>query len=132
MVARSLMRDAASKEPDVPAQVDSEGLLTLLRLVQLAPPLAKGILHRVMVNLCLNSKVALDLVQIVSSMLKSCIDSEFSSTLKLAGRLLPTPQLDLARMYGCEASIVYSKPANAASLPQGAALPEGELAYSRR
>jgi hypothetical protein len=117
VVARSLMRDAASKEPDVPAQVDSEGLLTLLRLVQLAPPLAKGILHRVMVNLCLNSKVALDLVQIVSSMLKSCIDSEFSSTLKLAGRLLPTPQLDLARMYGCEASIVYSKPANAASLP---------------
>ena len=70
-----------------------------------------------MVNLCLNSKVALDLVQIVSSMLKSCIDSEFSSTLKLAGRLLPTPELDLARMYGCEASIVYSKPANAASLP---------------
>ena len=117
VVARSLLRDAASKEPDVPAQVDSEGLLTLLRLVQLAPPLAKGILHRVMANLSLNSKVALDLVQIVSSMLKSCIDSEFASTLKLAGRLLPTPQLDLARMYGCETSIVYSKPANATSLP---------------
>ena len=117
VVSRSLLRDAACKEADVPAQVDAEGLLTLLRLVQLAPPLAKGILNRLMLNLCLNSKVALDLIQIVSSMLKSCIDSEFATTLKLAGRLLPAPQLDLSRMYGCEASIVYSKPANAASLP---------------
>ena len=107
----------ALKDVDIPAQVDSEGLVALLRLVQLAPPLAKGFLPRVMVNLCLNSKVALDLVQIISSMLKSCIDADYVSTLKLANRLLPEPQMDLARMYGCQANVVYAKSASDTSLP---------------
>merc|ERR1711959_46411 len=43
--------------------------------------------------------------------------ADFASTLKLANRLLPAPQMDIARMYGCQANVVYAKSASDTSLP---------------
>lgn len=86
--------------------LDSEALRALIRLLQLAPPLSKGLLQRLMFNLCAHSVTRVTLVGHLLNMIKP--ESEGLSV---------SDCMATYRLHGCQWNIVYAQPYSANGLP---------------
>ncbi|KAL6600606.1 hypothetical protein ACP70R_045406 [Stipagrostis hirtigluma subsp. patula] len=86
--------------------LDSDALQALIRLLQLAPPLSKGLLQRLMFNLCAHSVTRITLVGHLLNMIKP--ESE---------GLNRSDCVSTYRLHGCQWNIVYAQPHSANGLP---------------
>lgn len=98
----------SSKGKDVEGTplLDSDALRALIRLLQLAPPLSKGLLQRLMFNLCAHSVTRVTLVGHLLNMIKP--ESEGLSISNCMATY---------RLHGCQWNIVYTQPYSANGLP---------------
>ncbi|CAL5075279.1 unnamed protein product [Urochloa decumbens] len=98
----------SSKGKDVEGTplLDSDALRALIRLLQLAPPLSKGLLQRLMFNLCAHSVTRVTLVGHLLNMIKP--ESEGLSVSNCMGTY---------RLHGCQWNIVYAQSYSANGLP---------------
>ncbi|KAG2642289.1 hypothetical protein PVAP13_2KG198574 [Panicum virgatum] len=86
--------------------LDSDALRALIRLLQLAQPLSKGLLQRLMFNLCAHSVTRVTLVGHLLDMIKP--ESEGLSI---------SDCMATYRLHGCQWNIVYAQPYSANGLP---------------
>ncbi|KAL6863751.1 hypothetical protein ACP4OV_016654 [Aristida adscensionis] len=98
----------SSKSKDVEGiqLLDSDALRALIRLLQLAPPLSKGLLQRLMFNLCAHSVTRITLVGHLLDMIKP--ESNGLNGLDC---------MSTYRLHGCQWNIVYAQPHSANGLP---------------
>ncbi|XP_025799931.1 E3 ubiquitin-protein ligase UPL1-like isoform X2 [Panicum hallii] len=98
----------SSKGKDVEGTplLDSDALRALIRLLQLAQPLSKGLLQRLMFNLCAHSVTRVTLVGHLLDMIKP--ESEGVSV---------SDCMATYRLHGCQWNIVYAQPYSANGLP---------------
>jgi hypothetical protein len=82
--------------------VDTAALKAMLRLLRLAQPLGKGLLQRLLLNLCAHSATRVTLLQLLLDMLRP--EAEGTSTGGLSADGAP-PQ----RLYGCQWNVVYAR-----------------------
>ncbi|CAA7050793.1 unnamed protein product [Microthlaspi erraticum] len=87
------------KEIEGDPLVNVDALKSLIRLLRLAQPLGKGLLHRLLLNLCAHSVTRANLVQLLLDMIRPEMETSPS---KLAGT---NPQ----RLYGCQSNVVYGR-----------------------
>ncbi|XP_062194138.1 E3 ubiquitin-protein ligase UPL1-like isoform X2 [Phragmites australis] len=88
-----------SKDAERTPLLDSDALRALIRLLQLAPPLSKGLLQRLLFNLCAHSVTRIILVGHLLNMIKP--ESEGLSR---------SDCMDPYRLHGCQWNIVYAQP----------------------
>ncbi|CAN6217066.1 unnamed protein product [Urochloa humidicola] len=98
----------SSKGKDVEGTplLESDALRALIRLLQLAPPLSKGLLQRIMFNLCAHSVTRVTLVGHLLDMIKP--ESEGPSVSNF---------MSTYRLHGCQWNIVYAQSYSANGLP---------------
>ncbi|CAN6195336.1 unnamed protein product [Urochloa humidicola] len=98
----------SSKGKDVEGTplLESDALRALIRLLQLAPPLSKGLLQRLMFNLCAHSVTRVTLVGHLLDMIKP--ESERPSVSNF---------MSTYRLHGCQWNIVYAQSYSANGLP---------------
>ncbi|KAF8094776.1 hypothetical protein N665_0353s0007 [Sinapis alba] len=87
------------KEMEGTPLVDADALKSLIRLLRLAQPLGKGLLQRLLLNLCAHSVTRANLVQILLDMIRPEMEKSPS---ELA---ISNPQ----RLYGCQSNVVYGR-----------------------
>ncbi|CAM6105472.1 unnamed protein product [Calypogeia fissa] len=90
------------KEAEGNPLVDTIALKALLRLLRLAQPLGKGLLQRLLLNLCAHSVTRVTLLQLLLEILRH--DVEGVSSGYSAG--VDSPSL---RLYGCQWNVVYAR-----------------------
>lgn len=76
--------------------LDDDTLVTLVRLLRMAQPLAKGLVQRLLLNLCAYDASRRSLVRRLLAPLRGAMPGE-----------------DLTRLYGCKAEMVYHRGTNA-------------------
>ncbi|KAJ6831287.1 E3 ubiquitin-protein ligase UPL1-like [Iris pallida] len=86
--------------------LDSNALKALIRLLKLAQPLGKGLLQRLLLNLCANSATRAVLVRLLVDMIRpeACGSCGSATT-------------DMQRLYGCQWNVVYGRPQPSDGLP---------------
>ncbi|XP_023632661.1 E3 ubiquitin-protein ligase UPL1 [Capsella rubella] len=87
------------KEIEGDALVNADALKSLIRLLRLAQPLGKGLLQRLLLNLCAHSGTRANLVQLLLDMIRPEMETSPS---ELA---ITNPQ----RLYGCQSNVVYGR-----------------------
>ncbi|KAF5728469.1 E3 ubiquitin-protein ligase UPL1 isoform X1 [Tripterygium wilfordii] len=87
------------KEIDGEPLVDADALKALIRLLRLAQPLGKGLLQRLLLNLCAHSGTRAILVRLLLDMIKPEADG-FASGLAT---------INSQRLYGCQSNVVYGR-----------------------
>eukprot|EP00271_Cylindrocystis_brebissonii_P000524 TRINITY_DN1063_c0_g2_i1.p1 TRINITY_DN1063_c0_g2~~TRINITY_DN1063_c0_g2_i1.p1 ORF type:complete len:4539 (-),score=961.90 TRINITY_DN1063_c0_g2_i1:519-13235(-) len=101
------------READGKAMVDMEALRGLLRLLRLAQPLGKGLLQRLLLNLCSNSGTRYILLQLLLDILRPEVGEAMVASPSPSG----TDGLALQRLYGCQWNVVYARPQASAGVP---------------
>ncbi|KAM7466704.1 hypothetical protein LguiB_014266 [Lonicera macranthoides] len=87
------------KEVEGEPLLDSNALKALIRLLRLAQPLGKGLLQRLLLNLCAHSCTRAILVRVLLDMIKPETEGP-------AGRLTT---VNSQRLYGCQSNVVYGR-----------------------
>ncbi|KAH7291322.1 hypothetical protein KP509_29G011900 [Ceratopteris richardii] len=87
--------------------LDTPALKALLRLLRLAQPLGKGLLQRLLYNLCSHSSTCATLVRLLLDMLRPDVDA---SGLSADGA-------PAHRLYGCQWNVVYARPQPSDGVP---------------
>ncbi|KAF8060412.1 hypothetical protein N665_1217s0015 [Sinapis alba] len=87
------------KEMEGDPLVDAEALKSLIRLLRLAQPLGKGLLQRLLLNLCAHRFTRANLVQLLLDLIRPEMETSPS---ELA---ISNPQ----RLYGCQSNVVYGR-----------------------
>ncbi|KAJ4975986.1 hypothetical protein NE237_001092 [Protea cynaroides] len=95
------------KEVEGTPLLDANALKALIRLLRLAQPLGKGLLQRLLLNLCAHSVTRAVLLCLLLDMIKPEAEG-FDS-----GSTLATSQ----RLYGCQWNVVYGRPQLSDGLP---------------
>ncbi|PKA67035.1 E3 ubiquitin-protein ligase UPL1 [Apostasia shenzhenica] len=85
--------------------LEANSLKSVIRLLRLAQPLGKGLLQRLLLNLCAHSITRASLVTLLVDMIKLEAD-------KLSGTLSSSQ-----RLYGCQWNVVYGRPQPSDGLP---------------
>ncbi|EFJ18137.1 ubiquitin-protein ligase, UPL1 [Selaginella moellendorffii] len=99
--ARSSGSASGPKEPEGKALVDEQAVKTLVRLLRLAQPLIKGLLQRLLSNLCVHSGTRSALLRLLLDMLRP--ESEgYCAAISADGA--PSQ-----RLYGCQWNVVYAR-----------------------
>uniref|UniRef100_A0A0D9XBN6 HECT-type E3 ubiquitin transferase n=1 Tax=Leersia perrieri TaxID=77586 RepID=A0A0D9XBN6_9ORYZ len=105
-VISTVSGNAKSKDVEGIPLLDSNALRALIRLLQLAPPLSKGLLQRLMFNLCAHSVTRVTLIGHLLSIVKPEAEGLNRWDCTTAYRL-----------HGCQWNIVYAQPQSANGLP---------------
>eukprot|EP00850_Spirogloea_muscicola_P009963 SM000057S18393 [mRNA] locus=s57:350840:368215:- [translate_table: standard] len=95
------------KEIEGPPLLERSAIEALIRLLRLAQPLGKGLLQRLLLNLCAHSSTRVTLVHLLLEMLqqRSTMDA-------------PRAEKDSqARLFGCQSNVVYVRPQLYEGLP---------------
>lgn len=94
------------KEIEGTPLLDSNALKALIRLLKLAQPLGKGLLQRLLLNLCANSATRATLIRLLVNMIRpeACGSCGSATT-------------DAQRLYGCQWNVVYGRPRPSDGLP---------------
>lgn len=87
------------KEIEGEPLLDANALKALIRLLRLAQPLGKGLLQRLLLNLCAHSATRAILVGILLDMIKP--EAEGSSS--------GVATVNSQRLYGCQSNVVYGR-----------------------
>ncbi|KAK4767786.1 hypothetical protein SAY87_002927 [Trapa incisa] len=87
------------KEFDGEPLLDYNALKALIRLLRLAQPLGKGLLQRLLLNLCAHSNTRANLVHLLLSMIKPEAEG-------VEGGL---STVNSQRLYGCQSNIIYGR-----------------------
>ncbi|XP_018490001.1 E3 ubiquitin-protein ligase UPL1 isoform X2 [Raphanus sativus] len=87
------------KEMEGDPLVDAEALKALIRLLRLAQPLGKGLLQRLLLNLCAHRVIRANLVQLLLDLIRPEMETSPS---ELA---ISNPR----RLYGCQSNVVYGR-----------------------
>ncbi|KAK4751569.1 hypothetical protein SAY87_005051 [Trapa incisa] len=87
------------KEFDGEQLLDTNGLKALIRLLRLAQPLSKGLLQRLLLNLCAHSMTRANLVHLLLCMIKPEAEG-------VEGGL---STVNSQRLYGCQSNIIYGR-----------------------
>ncbi|KAJ0230389.1 HECT domain-containing protein [Hirschfeldia incana] len=87
------------KEMEGDPLVDAQALKSLIRLLRLAQPLGKGLLQRLLLNLCAHRVTRANLVQLLFELIRPEMETSPS---ELA---ISNPQ----RLYGCRSNVVYGR-----------------------
>ncbi|KAF6153803.1 hypothetical protein GIB67_001036 [Kingdonia uniflora] len=89
------------KEIEGTALLDEKALKALVRLLRLAQkPLGKGLLQRLLLNLCAHSGTRAVLLQLLLDMIRPEVEGFVSGLTTVAQQ----------RLYGCQANVVYGRP----------------------
>ncbi|XP_077221899.1 LOW protein: E3 ubiquitin ligase-like protein isoform X2 [Tasmannia lanceolata] len=95
------------KEIEGTPLLDANALKALIRLLRLAQPLGKGLLQRLLLNLCAHSVTRAILVRLLLDMIKPEAEGYVS------GSAMVTSQ----RLYGCQWNVVYGRSQQLDGLP---------------
>ncbi|KAJ4982419.1 hypothetical protein NE237_033256 [Protea cynaroides] len=95
------------KEVEGAPLLDANALKALIRLLRLAQPLGKGLLQRLLLNLCAHSVTRAVILHLLLDMIKPEAEG-FDS-----GSTIATSQ----RLYGCQWNVVYGRPQLSDGLP---------------
>ncbi|KAK8313240.1 hypothetical protein V6Z12_D01G095700 [Gossypium hirsutum] len=87
------------KEIEGEPLLNSNSLKALIRLLRLAQPLGKGLLQRLLLNLCAHSATRATLVKLLLDMIRSEVEGSSSG--------LST--INSQRLYGCHSKVVYGR-----------------------
>ncbi|CAN1790208.1 E3 ubiquitin-protein ligase UPL1, partial [Linum perenne] len=87
------------KEIEGEPLLDANALIALIRLLRLAQPLGKGLLQRLLLNLCAHSSTRATLVRLLVDMIKP----------EAEGSLGGLAKLNSQRLYGCQSNVVYGR-----------------------
>ncbi|CAL1384749.1 unnamed protein product [Linum trigynum] len=87
------------KEIEGEPLLDANALRALIRLLRLAQPLGKGLLQRLLLNLCAHSSTRATLVRLLVDMIKPEAYGSFSGL----------AMLNSQRLYGCHSNVVYGR-----------------------
>ncbi|XP_047975349.1 E3 ubiquitin-protein ligase UPL1 isoform X2 [Salvia hispanica] len=79
--------------------LDANGLKALIRLLRLAQPLGKGLLQRLLLNLCSHNDTRAILVRLLLDMIKP-------ETVSIMGAVT---SMNTQRLYGCQSDVVYGR-----------------------
>ncbi|KAL5205547.1 hypothetical protein ABZP36_033756 [Zizania latifolia] len=104
-VISSVSGSTKRKDVEGTPLLDSNALRALIHLLQLAPPLTKGLLQRLMFNLCAHSVTRVTLIGHLLDMIK------------LEAGLNRWDCMTTYRLHGCQWNIVYAQPQSANGLP---------------
>ncbi|XP_057982343.1 E3 ubiquitin-protein ligase UPL1-like isoform X2 [Malania oleifera] len=98
--AASAIEDSLKvKEIEGKPLMDANALRALIRLLQLAQPLGKGLLQRLLLNLCAHSVTRAILVRLLLGMIKP----------EAEGLVSGSAMVNSQRLYGCQSSVVYGR-----------------------
>lgn len=95
-----------AKEIEGMPLLDSNALKALIRLLRLAQPLGKGLLQRLLLNLCANSVTRAILVSLLVDMIRPEADGSCGSA-----------TTNSQRLYGCQWNVVYGRAQPSDGLP---------------
>ncbi|XP_009793112.1 E3 ubiquitin-protein ligase UPL1 [Nicotiana sylvestris] len=87
------------KELEGEPLLDANGLKALIRLLRLAQPLGKGLLQRLLLNLCAHSSTRAVLVHLLLEAIKP----------ETGGAVGGLATINSQRLYGCQSNIVYGR-----------------------
>ncbi|KAL8033396.1 hypothetical protein ABFX02_13G156500 [Erythranthe guttata] len=93
-IAENLKLNEIGGEP----LLDANGLKALIRLLRLAQPLGKGLLQRLLLNLCSHNETRAILVRLLLGMIKP-------GTVGSGG----VTSMNTQRLYGCQSDVVYGR-----------------------
>ncbi|XP_028759255.1 E3 ubiquitin-protein ligase UPL1 [Neltuma alba] len=97
---RSILADSLKvKEIEGEPLLDANALKSLIRLLRLAQPLGKGLLQRLLLNLCAHSVTRATLVCLLLDMIKP----------EAEGAVSGSATLNSQRLYGCHSNTVYGR-----------------------
>lgn len=105
-VISTVSAGAKGKDVEGTPLLDSSALKALIRLLQLAPPLSKGLLQRLMFNLCAHSVTRATLIGHLLNIIKPEAEG-----------LNGWDCMTTYRLHGCQWNIVYAQPQSANGLP---------------
>lgn len=97
----SAVTNSSTREIEGPPLLDATGLQAVIRPVRLAQPLGKGLLQRLLLNLCAHSVQRANIVGHLVDMLRPEADCS-------SGSAATTSQ----RLYGCQWNVVYGQPSD--------------------
>eukprot|EP00850_Spirogloea_muscicola_P022377 SM000291S10855 [mRNA] locus=s291:47169:64581:+ [translate_table: standard] len=95
------------KEIEGPPLLERSAIEALIRLLRLAQPLGKGLLQRLLLNLCAHSSTRVTLVHLLLGMFRQ------RSTKDAPG----AEKSSQARLFGCQSNVVYVRPQLYEGLP---------------
>ncbi|XP_037491239.1 E3 ubiquitin-protein ligase UPL1 isoform X2 [Jatropha curcas] len=87
------------KEVEGEPLLDANALKALIRLLRLAQPLGKGLLQRLLLNLCAHSITRATLVRLLLDMIKP----------EAEGSVSGLASINSQRLYGCQSNVVYGR-----------------------
>lgn len=87
------------KEIEGEPLLDANALKALIRLLRLAQPLGKGLLQRLLLNLCAHSVTRATLVRLLLDMIKP----------EAEGSVTGLAAINSQRLYGCQSNVVYGR-----------------------
>ncbi|CAK7324495.1 unnamed protein product [Dovyalis caffra] len=87
------------KEIEGEPLLDANALRALIRLLRLAQPLGKGLLQRLLLNLCAHSTTRATLVRLLLAMIKP----------EAEGSVSGLATINSQRLYGCQSNVVYGR-----------------------
>ncbi|TXG67972.1 hypothetical protein EZV62_009247 [Acer yangbiense] len=87
------------KEIEGEPLLDANSLKALIRLLRLAQPLGKGLLQRLLLNLCAHSVTRAILVRLLLDMIKPEAEGSVSGLARVNSQ----------RLYGCQSNVVYGR-----------------------
>ncbi|XP_068637077.1 E3 ubiquitin-protein ligase UPL1-like isoform X2 [Aristolochia californica] len=87
--------------------LDADALTALIRLLRLAQPLGKGLLQRLLLNLCAHSVTRATLIHLLLDMIKS----------EAEGFVCGSASTTSQRLYGCQWNVVYGRSQQLDGLP---------------
>ncbi|CAI9787771.1 unnamed protein product [Fraxinus pennsylvanica] len=105
--ASSLAENLKLKELEGEPFLDANGLKGLIRLLRLAQPLGKGLLQRLLLNLCAHGDTRAILVHLLLDMIKP----------EPAGIVGGLTAFSFQRLYGCQSDVVYCRSQLCGGLP---------------
>ncbi|WOH00170.1 hypothetical protein DCAR_0519528 [Daucus carota subsp. sativus] len=91
----SVAEGAKLKEVEGEPLLDANALKALIRLLRLAQPLGKGLLQRLLLNLCAHSCTRANLIRYLLDMINPGSEGSSESTCQ--------------RLYGCQSNVVYGR-----------------------
>ncbi|KAJ7561891.1 hypothetical protein O6H91_03G045900 [Diphasiastrum complanatum] len=97
------------KEAEGRPLVDTAALKAMLRLLRLAQPLGKGLLQRLLLNVCAHSKTRATLVQLLLDMLRPEAEGSVGS--------YSADGAPSQRLYGCQWNVVYARSEQSDGVP---------------
>ncbi|XP_026392926.1 E3 ubiquitin-protein ligase UPL1-like isoform X1 [Papaver somniferum] len=95
------------KEIEGAPLLDADSLKALVRLLRLAQPLGKGLLQRLLLNLCSHSITRANLLRLLLSMIKPEAEGLVSGPASVSAQ----------RLYGCQWNVVYGRSQHLDGLP---------------